>query len=387
MVWRSALLSSASREVAAMRRRRTGRISMRIADCAWACAYCNSLSNSSMDSDCTGWNLSPRAYSWRLWSNWRATGRVSRLVERSKDVASRLPLPMAVSKTAPSLWLRWKSSISCTMGRKAAGVSFRITAWDDSVSSHHCHWLYIAVGNEASAGWGGSQSIPMAAGWVVKLPLPQAFDQKMGRKRMGSRPADFGVWSRTRPPCARRARAAVSSAVVTRTPGGGCLSREAGEADLAERRDAAEGESGAREIAMVEQAAGVIGHAPCGCGVGQSLAAVVGDFGLCGEGFGGGPDEFLHARERNGLAVEAAELFGRENAFGVPEGIEQADECLALSREILQLEQEEASEIGRAQGGLHILFIDRPGEFAGGVLEIVGLVGHAARGELVAEDF
>src|ERR1039457_1532164 len=85
MVWRSALLSSASREVAAMRRRRTGRISMRIADCAWACAYCNSLSNSSMDSDCTGWNLSPRAYSWRLWSNWRATGRVSRLVERSKD--------------------------------------------------------------------------------------------------------------------------------------------------------------------------------------------------------------------------------------------------------------------------------------------------------------
>src|ERR1035437_745345 len=120
------------------------------------------------------------------------------------------------------------------MGRNAVGVSLRMKACELSVMSHHCHWLYIAVGNWASAGWAGSQSTPMAAGWVVKLPLPQAFDQKMGRKRMGSRPADFGVWSgvwsKTRPPCARRARAGASSAVVTSTSAGGWGLTAAGEA-------------------------------------------------------------------------------------------------------------------------------------------------------------
>src|ERR1035437_6028652 len=88
-----------------------------------------------------------------------------------------------------------------------------------------------------------------------------------------------------------------------------------GEADLAERRDTAERNGGAREIAMVKYAAAVIGEGPCGGGVGDRFAAVVGDFGLGGEGLGGGPDEFFHAHPRARLAVEAAELLGREDAL------------------------------------------------------------------------
>ena len=70
------------------------------------------------------------------------------------------------SKINPSLWLRSlsKLSITCTTGRKSAGVLSRIKAREFIRMWNHCQFAWNSVGNAASAGCFGSHRRPSVPG-------------------------------------------------------------------------------------------------------------------------------------------------------------------------------------------------------------------------------
>ena len=141
-----------------------------------------------------------------------------------------------------------------------------------------------------------------------------------------------------------------------------------------------------RKIARRDDVAGVVGDAPTPSGgIGQRRGAVVGHLGVGREGLFRGPHEFLHPQKRHRRPGELAELLRSEDAFGIPEGIQQTHQRLALPGKIFQLEQEKAAVARRAKGCFHVLFIYGPRESSRGDLKIVGLADHAAGGQGVAE--
>jgi len=117
----------------------------------------------------------------------------------------------------------------------------------------------------------------------------------------------------------------------------------------------------------------------------QVLGPIVSDLDLGGEGLVRSPREPIEARQDDGGRVPAADLLHAHDALRLPEGIEDADEGLALPGEVVQHQELVAEQIRRAVEGLVLGLVLHELEAGGGALEVLHLIRHARRGQLVAQ--